>query len=927
MPPKSPLELAQERAEKINQLLNKQLPPKPKTDQPSLDTNWRRTLTQGVNELKDDLNLTPVTIANILENRYKKEKLDNSDPKANKRALPRNPDVFSDETVKNLLGNKWPSVDDRQHKLIRIITSIVLAYPERELDVSWDEELREIIFSRGENELSRGPIDDPSPVAGKAQNKANSLPTHRYYIAYYWRHRERREQERVGYTLVSIRLDEQGKPLWRTTQVTVAYSSFGEIITEQEVNLKDVRLKTVDSCTSSINDQQKLVFLWLADEEWELEKRTDNDAVIFSQITLNYEGNRDKWLIGTYGTAHRSTRSATAGVMVWQPIGSEPEAKRLIRSYKEFDRKATQNAALPLEKQASLSPVIPAAVRNYLLHQRLDTPRIRDLVNEIQLPQGDKVHIYSLYKGKYQGYTIRLDNPDNVKVSLFGVDIREDGTVKVSYDKPESPKQLDGIIQYADESVWINLDYKPELRGYRQSYLLRTSAGIGPGPTRRFTGILCGLSRDLRHPEAGHILLTELAEGSFKIENHSVSHFFKLDPELKILSVLTGLEDVIQSTRYMTDSFGPGLLRTLPKTTDETGLNEWAGNFQCFIGDMEDDGPYHIKRFDLQISDEGDAVIMKHNETIWKGTLEIIPNEALLMQFSVEAHDSFAGTLLIKLGSGGAMVKPGKFKRLYGIFSRTANERVEAFSVVMIPSNQALPEAEELNADSRFMRLDVKNLPEREGNARLFDENDENLGGLLSFMEGAANRSLRMKATPDRPLRPRLKEYRRVPFFAACYLASIYPEMESKLKNLEENLKGTPLHDKGRLAALVQTVKGQRQANSDHVKLVKDHLMEAFRMGFAANKFAGIVLTDTHTEDDGIVKDFAKLGLIDKAIGLIDPKKVNELKQIIEDVLEDQRMLKEAAEPNRPLSHKHFDGRCQDLWPHLFETQKPEAPQ
>ena len=649
----------------------------------------------------------------------------------------------------------------------------------------------------------------------------------RQYIAYYWRHGNRRNSEKAGVALIRV---PDGN--WSQTTMTLHYRD------GTRITLYTTRGEVIDN----------ILYIQLDDTDG-----TDGcQPNILTQLTIDYAYERQPFLLGTYTTVHRPTVDPTAGLIVLEAKRTVAEGEMLVAQCLANDE------------------TIPAEIRYYLTFQRLDVEG-KSISDVSEMPYADDVRRLAQFAGQYQGYCI---NPVTEEIDLFRCVISRAGRVVCTFDNEETSCEEVGYLRFVNAAVRIDMDYQDRHTRFRYNFFLQDRLAERTGQLY-WLGIRAGFSANLSEPMSGRVVL-QWADNPAQGACDAVE-LVEQRPNGPILrDFLIGLDGAVQK---FTDSFAGELFRDVMPNTALIAL--FAGDYDAYLnGRQIVNNTTRIYRHQLTISENGQVKLVGNGKRAW-GTASVYRGKYLSIQFDRHGEKGFFGTLILSLLHGEVEIKNrSEVRHLFGALVKMDNQRIEATSVVLQPVGQPRPEPAQLPDPDAFFRS--RDLPGSDIDYDRFDAQDQVLGGLLSFLDGQMYRFMRLPRTPNRPFRPRKESYRRVPFYAACYIAGQYAI------------------DK----------------NPQHVATIRTHLRDAYHHGFAAEKFAGERVTSLATEA-GQNSYFSRQA--------ISTDYRADLCADFASLLADQRLVTDAL-PAVLGVHPEMRALVEKLWPHLADSPLPNRP-
>lgn len=714
-----------------------------------------------------------------------------------------------------------------------------------------------------ENTKPKPPIPDPLG------------PNTLRYFAFYPRHGKKKEEEKIGFALVEV---PDGQ--WVNAKMTYYYSDRRLVFTLPQ-----------DSTISPHQGLSLYLTMQRSKHEPDADGKLDRDATTnrekrlapYVHIVLNYSDGPTLYLVGTYNTIHWRDEIATAGLMVWM---------RFDGPYADLEK--TTDHFL---NQANIPPVVSYS----LINKRIDTANGK-FDRQESLPDAlSFLNSIGSLADTYQGYYV---HPVSQSVVLFECIIDPLGKVNCFYQASHKGAVLLGYVRVFNNAVQISLfDTNPpvENQEIRLQYHLKKKPFVDDSGQEFLVGVCAGYDFLFTNPTAGRVVLRRCtANEKPEIKDYQQSVFQRRPYAAQVLSLLRGANT---QTKYMTDSVM--YYQTFGFVFDQGNGIAIGGEYDCFLGTRPDDGdPDHtrdasmqIARYRLIIDNDGFVSLYSHAEQIGLGQCIIHPNGFLIIQLTPvndQVEQGFFGLMLLSLKKqSGRITKSTEVKHLFGMLTKIENRRVGSMAVVVRASdkvwiednsdNQAMGESVNKELPSVFYRshsITGSDIPHD-----LFDQYDADFSGLLSFMEGQTYRLMRIPRTANRPFRPRKIDYRRVGFYAACYLVK-----QSKFTE------------------------------------ARRHLKESYHLGFAAEKFAGVAVRDWHLRD---TQDY----FFTTHYTPIEYR--NELSADIASLRQDQTLLWDAFTPDC-LAHEQIREWTEKLWPYLknqttspvdSKTQKPEAPQ
>lgn len=644
------------------------------------------------------------------------------------------------------------------------------------------------------------------------------------YVAYYWRHagQSDKQHEKVGCAEVVVtHLQNADSVEWLDVSFTLYYTD----------QLQNKQFKTLTLLPNQpIEVSNGILYLRLEDKETTFDGRPK----VYTQLTVNVaRADRREWLLGTYSTAHRDPGEPTAGLMVWQKMNSTEACREVI------------NKTLTSPESVNL------AVFQYLAGRRVDVKR-DDFKDLTDLPSMRSVSNLVNFSRTYQGYYY---NPEKDRMVLFSCRVDPVGRVEFHSDQQtHNVHAMFGYAQMVREAIRINFDYLREHDTYRLQYNMEKGL-TKRGNQQYWRGQYAGFDSLLIKPVSGNVLL-RIPENGEQIQLVDMSKLlFSQQPLGR--DVLELLQESI--TEY------PSIYVKAPPKIETDGVGDsfgFQGEYTCLVswaGDAHSANPKVIP-YHLSIHTDRGAVLQRKG-VFCQGKAFIDNDKFLHITFLPDEND-FSGTLIFSIQQPFSYIGKGdEVKHLYGVLLQVKyNQQLEASAALLMPD--ALPQ----DVDEWSESFDCF--------SQEFNQFDAQFQGGLTFMSGRINRTLRVPMTANRPPRPRNKDYRRVPFLAACYLAQLY---------------------KRNVASLLNTQKIAEKA------LIRSHLREAFQMGLGASQFAGSPVSawlENQTEQ------LATLSEPDRE------KLENDLLLLREDT----QLLQEAIGTDGPFDHPDLKGLITNIW-------------
>lgn len=699
-----------------------------------------------------------------------------------------------------------------------------------------------------------------------------------YYRIYYPRHVDfdtrnidPDEIDRIGVGLVTVPDSD-----WKRAQLQLIYSKH-----------------VLEMSLTAVSKSHGLLFLQFKDKGEVVLSEKDGQlllgnelstgrATAYNQIVLNYAYPDQNILIGTYSTAHRQPAEATAGLMVWQKIDASEAVMESIRTFLTRDN-------------------VPVSIRYFLFNQRLDTDHQR-FVDQNKLPFAAQVKQFEPYARKYQGYYLHPVKAGTIV--LFDCFIHKDGLVRCKFDSlTHHISILNGFTRFLDKGIRLNLDQQKDRQTFRMHYNLPKLYERQDG-TDYWIGNFAGYHDQEHIPVSGLVVLQP--QDSPIVQDLPMEQFRQLANTSYIETLLTGGKTLVS---------GSVITSSIPE--NEKGCHQSGGDNRNNVNDLnlQDDffpedsfafkGIYTcflVNRGPLQSSMVAYRVIIETNAVVKLdrdctqciGTASYQSDQYLSIQIDAESDSQFIGTFLFslyQLETTSPVHGYRDVQKLYGILVRLKKKDwVEACAVVLLPED---PE------DSTRQWLGEIN---RKG--ALFAELDQRYKGALSFLSGWLNRHIRVPRTVNRPFRPRQEDYRRAAFFGACYLAQKEFEnrvdKERKGGNMTDLIKDTPKH-------VIDTI--------------RSYFRECSTIGFAANQFAGLIVSEEFRNRRSLKRAFANHGI---------PEEHNweQLEVSISSLLDDQLLIIDVITKHQSTWHPKVIEQLTELWPYLFSAEliKPETP-